>query len=298
VVDAADLVERLQLGDHVCAFIDGRDDGLELIARTVAAGLADGDKVMVFTESLLPAAVFAGLRARGVPVERVGQAGQVRLLAARNAYLPDGWFDPRRMLDSLVEEIDRAVAEGYRGLRLVGDMVWALDETAGVEQLAWYEAQVNRVYMQGRALGLCLYDRRAFGSQLLQEVACAHPAVTGVGAGTGEVPLLRIRRSSDPYGLRLTGEADLSNRQAVAAALEGLLAEQPDPDEPIVVDVAGLRFADVATVALLAGLALRVPAGVQLTGCHGAVSLVADRLGVARIPGIRLTPSGVTERLG
>jgi hypothetical protein len=196
------------------------------------------------------------------------------------------------MLDCLAGHVERAVAEGFAGLWLVGDMAWALGELVDAEGLADYEAQVNRLYLDGRAMGVCLYDRRVFDADLLRQVTRAHPAAVTdavTDAASGWTPLLRIRRTTDPYGLRLVGESDLSNRQAVAAALDAVLVAQPDPGVPIVVDVAGLRFADGATAALLGRLALRGPAGVHIVGCHGALQTVLDRLGVTHLPGICIT---------
>jgi anti-anti-sigma regulatory factor len=286
------MVERLQLGDHVCAFADGVDECLDVMAQTVADGLDAGDKIMVFTESLQPIAALAGVAARGVAVQPAQRDGRLHVLPAGKAYLPAGRFEPSRMLSSLAGHIDQAAAEGRRGLRVVGDMAWALDEPAGVDRLPGYEAQANHLYMDARALGVCLYDRRSFDADLLRQAAGGHPvtatAATLVGAHTGWLSL-RIRRTTDPYGLRLIGEIDLSNRQAVTAALDAVLEQQPDPAVPIVVDVAGLRFADAATAGLIGWLALRAPAGVHTVGCHEEIETILNRLGVTQLPRMRLT---------
>ena len=289
-------VGKLQLGDHVCAFVDGLDDGLDLMARTVAAGLDAGDRVMVFTAALPPVAVLAGLEARGVAIPPAGRGGQVQVLSAQEAYLPAGRFEPRRTLESQAGHIEQARADGYAGLRLVGDMAWARGEQAGVEQLTAYEAQVNQLYLDGRAMGVCLYDRSAFGSDLLRQVAYAHPAMTGAGAD--RVPLLRIRRTTEPYGLRLAGEADFSNRLALASALDAVAEQQPEPAETILVNVADLRFLDAGTAALLGRLALRAPAGVHISAPQRAVERVLDHLGVLQLPKTRLTRAGDIDSPG
>jgi anti-anti-sigma regulatory factor len=296
----AGMVEQLQVGDHVCAFVDGIDERLDLMARSVNAGLDSGDKVMIFTEALLPSAVYAGLEARRVAAQPALRAGRVQVLPAREAYLPAGWFDPPRMLGSLAEHIDRAAAEGHRGLRLIGDMAWALDEPAGSDQLAGYEAEVNHLYLDGQALGICLYDRHAFDTDLLRQVACAHPTTSTADTGgePGWQVLLRMRRTNDPYGLRLIGETDLSNRQALAAALDAVLAQLPDSAAPIVIDVTGLRFADAATAALLGKLTLQAPAGVHLIGCHGSVEAILDRLGVTQLSRMHVTRAAGAGSVG
>jgi KaiC/GvpD/RAD55 family RecA-like ATPase len=114
------------------------------MTQAVAAGLAAGDRVMVFTASLQPLAVLAGVQERGVRVGPAYRAGRVQVLPAQQAYLPAGRFEPVRLLDSLVGHVEQATADGYPGLRLVGDMAWALRSPAGIDQLAEYEARVNQ----------------------------------------------------------------------------------------------------------------------------------------------------------
>ncbi len=273
-------------------FVDDIDDRLDLMAQTVAAGLDAGDRVMVFTASLLPLAVLAGLEARGLAVAPAEQSGQMAVLSAREAYLPTGRFEPPRMLDAVAGHIEQAAKDGFAGLRLVGDMTWALDEPAGAEQLAGYEAQINQLYMDGRALGVCLYDRRSFSGELLRQVASAHPAMTNANAG--QVPLLRIRRTTDPYGLRLVGEADFSNRHALNAALDAVVNQQTDPFHPIVIDVAGLRFLDAGTAAMLGRTALKAASGVHLIAPPRAAERVLDQLGILQLFPMRLTRAAST----
>jgi hypothetical protein len=289
----------VQPGDHVCAFVDGADDGLDVMAQAVTAGVAAGDRVLVYSESMPPAAVLDLLEARGVALGPTQRAGQVQVLTAEDAGPPAGRFEPRRMIDSLRRHVRQAGADRYAGLRLVGDMTRVLRRPAAADGLADYEAQVNRLYLDGQALGICLYDRHAVDGDLLHRVAGAHPAMVGADAETGWVPLLRIRRTRAPYGLRLVGEADVSNRLALDAAVEAVLDEQPDPAVPIHVDVEGLRFADAAAAALLGRLATRAPAGAHLAGCQSAVEAVLDRLGVIGLPKVRATSIGSpgTERI-
>jgi anti-anti-sigma regulatory factor len=97
-------------------------------------------------------------------------------------------------------------------------------------------------------------------------------------ATTSAVPAIRT-------GVRPVGEAELSNRQALAVALDAVADKLPDQVVSIVVDVAGLRFADVGAGALLFRLARRAPVGIRVTGSSGAVARVLERLGESQLPG-------------
>lgn len=286
---AAGMVERMELGDHVCGFVDDPDDWFDVTARTVAAGLGAGQRVMLFVDRLTPEELVAGMEVRGMAAELAVRAGDLQIFPGREAYLPAGRFEPRRLLDSLIDHIERTAAAGYPALRLLGDMDWVLDEPDGIEQLPWYETEISRLYTYVPALGICLYDRHGLEKGMERSVAGVHPAVAYDAAGTQWPPQLRIRRTAEPYGLRLHGEVDLSNRSALVAVLDAVLEEQPPRDGPIVVDVTGLRFADAATGAELARLASRAPTGVLVTGAHGVVGAVFDRLDLAQLPGMRIT---------
>jgi anti-anti-sigma regulatory factor len=286
------VVEQLRLGDHVCWPVDGEGDRMEAVATLMAAGIAGGDKVLCLT-ARAPAALVAALANRGVPVTQAQRSGQVEVVPAGETYLAGGRFDAQRVLDSFDGSIARSAAAGYPGLRVIADMDWVLDGPSGVEDLAGYEAAANRLYLTAQALGVCMYTRRAVAPGVFRQLAAAHPVTAPAGVDPDWAPGLRIRGTVEPYGLRLSGEADLSNRQAVAAALDAVAERRPDPTAPLVVDVAELRFADAGTVALLVRTALANAGGLQLTGCHGEVAMVLDRLGVPGMPGVSIIGAGM-----
>lgn len=101
------------------------------------------------------------------------------------------------------------------------------------------------------------------------------PDAPAVPAEDDPRPLLQIRRTLDPVGVRLVGEADASNRDAVAAALAGLV-EEASHGMPVAVDLSELRFADGATVHLLVRTALAAVGRVRLTGCSAALARLLD----------------------
>ncbi len=278
------MADQLELGDHLCVFVEGTDEATELIIRTVSAGVDAGHKIAVFAGSPVAQAVPAG----GLPDGPRAGAGQVQVLPARQMYLPTGRFEPERVLRSLARHTEQAAAEGYRGLRVIGEMSWALANPPGVDRLPRYEEQVTRLCLDGRVLGVCVYEWRRFDRDLLVRVACAHPAAARASA-QNLVPGLRIRRTSDPYGLRLVGQIEVGNRPALRVALDAVADEQPDPVVPIVVDLSGLRQVDPAGAALLSRLALRAPAGAQLAGCRRPVYRILQRLGVTGLAGMRVT---------
>jgi anti-anti-sigma factor len=288
----AALVEQLRLGDHVCWTFDDDDERLAAMARLVAVGIHDSHKVLYLTGAMRPDALLDNLDARGVPTERAVDEGQLSVRPADEVYLPDGEFDPDTTLGALREQIILARDEGWKGLRLVEDMAWAVRLEPGAEQLTRYEAHANRLVIDGSAMAVCQYDRRLFPDAELRRVASAHAAAALAGATADWRPALRIRRTHEPQGLALSGEADISNRQALGAVLGALLDDVPDPHQPIVIDLAGLTFADSATAGLLVRAALVSKAGMRLVGCTPTVGRLLGILGAEHVPGLTIERRG------
>jgi anti-anti-sigma factor len=280
----ADLgaIDQLQPGDHVCWVFDNDEHRLATMARYVHTGIHSGHKVLYFTDSPDPTTLLAGLAARGVPVGAALAAGQLTVTAAEPTYLPMGVFSPAAMIEKCAAEARTARQEGWAGLRLTGDMTWATRLGVDPHLLTRYEAQVNRVYAGGYAMGLCQYDRRQYHASQLRRIMAAHPGTAGTGAGHAWTPLLRVVRTTDPPGLRLSGEVDSSNRHALAAVLSNLPQDLPPAgvaSRPIVIDVTDLRYADAAAAQMLLRTAHAAAGGLRLSGCSAALARLLEIVG-------------------
>jgi anti-anti-sigma regulatory factor len=256
----------------------------------VQTGLGRRQRVIYLTESLAPSALLVALQARGVLTAGAVRTGRLVILPARDVYLTAGRFDPDRVLRLTRDLVAAAVRDGYAGLRAVGDMSWVLAGPPGVERLAWYETEVNQMFLDGLAVALCLYDRRRFDPGLLRSLAAAHPCTNPGRVDDDWRPPLRIRRG--PAGLRLHGAADATNRHALAAALDTVVGGAGNAGAPVRVDVSELTFLDAAAAGLLARAAATAPAGLTLVGCSGSVERALSLVGVRGTPGLTLTPAG------
>ncbi len=276
---ATGVLDALQLGDHVCGVFDDAARLNDLAAEYVGDGLDRHHKVLFVIDAITPGALLAELEHRGVPARAALASGQLRIDIARTVYAVGGRFEPAVMMASWHTEIAATRREGWAGLRVCGDMGWAsgADPIPGAARLDWYEAQVNRVFADGYAMALCLYDRRLFSPGQLKRLVGAHPAVLPRRTAGIWTPQLRMRYTTDPPGVRLAGEVDLSNRPALATVLDGLLEDvAAGPRVTITIDVSELRFADGAAAHLLARTAVLAPAGLRLTGCTPLLARLVD----------------------
>ncbi len=176
VADAAlSGIEEIDLrpGSHVCAFYRGDTDRDRLLAAYLGPGLTAGDKCVCIVDSPHTASRVMSLRRDG----RAASDGQLDVRLPESTYLAGGVFSTRDMITFWTERLVKAEAEGYSCCRLVGEMTWALRDAPGVEHLAGYESELNRVTTSYPVIVLCLYDLDLFSGEVVINVVKTHPQV-------------------------------------------------------------------------------------------------------------------------
>lgn len=245
-MDVTNAPDRLQPGDHACQLVDGPAGRRAAVARQAAAATAAGERLVVLTDrSATPdLAALAGLAAR-------------------------------------------AVQDGRTGLRLVADLgtpATHLDEpagdagVAGVARFVAWEDRLSRLALDSPVTAVCLYDRGTLDRDTLWRLVPGH-AVTLTAAGDWSARL-GIRRLPGG-GLRLTGEADLTNREALRSALDAL-HDSPPTTGAAVIDVTALTFADASAAQLLLRATGTAPGGLRVTGANPLVARVLSLLSAGR----------------
>lgn len=170
-------IGRLRHGQHLCVFYDTPASAHNTVAPFFRDGLAQNDRCLFIADEESARATRALLVRAGVDDERELKRGALTILQVREAYLPNGRFDARAMVEFLEQEIDRALEDGFAGLRASGDMAWALGPEPGTEQLVEYEAVLNDVAARRPFLGICRYGLQRFPPSTLRDMLRVHPQV-------------------------------------------------------------------------------------------------------------------------
>jgi anti-anti-sigma regulatory factor len=277
-------VEDLRPGDHACLTFSDSEERLDIVAAFVRDGLRQGQRILCITDSVPEALLREQLRRRGLPVNQATQAGQLTVAASTEGYLTDGSFSASRAIGMLGGHMLRARRDGYRGLRVTGDMCWALRPIAGVAELMTYEESFTDLLADEKATAVCQYDRQCFDTVTLAGVAAAH--AVGVAAVTyHDDALLRLCRQHVPSGLRAAGEIDYRAVDSLTRALVEALAL----DEHVHVNMSRLHFIDAAAAGALLQAALSMGDAQRMTvHCPPLVHRVLAALGADGIPRLRL----------
>ena len=168
---------QYQQGDHVCTLYSNRDEQLAAATDYIRGGLGRGERCLYVCCEHSPDEFRDGLRQAGINVDAEEARGALLLLTKHDGHLKGGCFDPDKMINLLHVAVKDALDAGFAGLCAAGDMSWLLDEAAGSERIAEYEARLNDFYPSSRSLGLCLYNRNRLPHATLDHSLATHPHV-------------------------------------------------------------------------------------------------------------------------
>ncbi|MFK0181716.1 MEDS domain-containing protein [Streptomyces xanthochromogenes] len=248
-------------GDHLClAFADDAEQR-RVVTSYLQVGLDRGERVLYFADQNTPGQVLNWLREAGTDPAAALDSGQLTVTTADDSYLADGPFDADAMVTALHKEVSDCLAAGYTGLRVSGEMSWALRDIPGADRLDEYERKVNAVFAGHAASAICQYDARRFDAASLHSFDRRHPAIVAphplfTSPSLDLVPSLR----NGQQALRVIGDVDYHSFQAFSSALESILDWPGD----LTVDMNSLQFIDLAGMRALVRTAERLRAGRRL----------------------------------
>lgn len=161
-------------GTHMCFIFNDETERRQVLAKYIQSGLESDEQVAYFVDTMSPEELREHLRKLGVDVPEPENA-QCLLLSAEETYCPDGTFSPDRMLDTLESAWEKSRGDGFKGLRVTGEMNWALRQPPGSERLIEYESRVNQVLARVPVTAICQYDARLFDGETLYRLLKVHP---------------------------------------------------------------------------------------------------------------------------
>lgn len=167
------IIGDVPWGRHFCQFYQNKCDLLDILVPYFKKGLEENEFCMWVTSE--PLSVEEAMRAmrRAVPdFQKYIKNGQIEIIPYLEWYIKDGIFSERRVLKGWVSKLDKALKNGFEGLRLTGNTFWI--EKKDWRAFADYEQVVNDVISSCKMLAICTYSLEKCSANEVIDVVSNH----------------------------------------------------------------------------------------------------------------------------
>ena len=254
----------LEPGTHLCAFPTDDQQSAQIATTFVGRGLSDGDRLLYVASDEQAEALLRGLPPH-LDAAAALATGQLQVRSFAEAY-GRGPDDLGAVADGFRAAAAQTRKAGFPGLRVAAHMDELAALLGSVEETVRWERMSTDFQREIGVSSVCLYraDRLTGdeGASLTGEHAGAAPE-------HAEPSLAHFLAVAEPWGLRVTGEVDLSNCDQLRRTVLARAGVVPR----LHLDLRGLTFADVGSLSALRAAAAGLPADgwLLLDGASNAV---------------------------
>ena len=152
-----DIIGDISWGTHFCQFYQTKEDLMDMLIPYFKAGLENNEFCLWITPEPLEVEKAKEALRRAIPdFDTYLENGQIELIPYTHWYFKEGNFDSERVLNGLVEKLNKALANGYDGLRLTECTFWLKNEDWNVFDN--YEEEIDRIIENYQMMALCTYS--------------------------------------------------------------------------------------------------------------------------------------------
>lgn len=242
-------LDALDHGAHLCAFHRDRGQLTRIASTFIGHGLAAGDQLLYVTTDEHADAVLRALPDHAADAVRAGQLLIRSFAEAYGTRRPD---DLGTVADGFRAAAARSRKDGFRGLRIAAQMDDLAPLLGSAEDVIGWERMATATQRDIGVSSVCLYDADLIESEHADLIAREHD---GLAPETAREPLARFLAIHEPWGLRVSGEVDVFNRDDLLQVLQARAAVT----HRIHVDLEHLTFADVGSLARVRAVAASLP---------------------------------------
>jgi len=174
-----DILGDVSWGTHSCLFYKTKEDLFDILVPYFKAGLESNEFCMwVTSEPLSTKGADEALRKAVPDFDQYLEKRQIQIIPHEEWYLRGGVFSLQGVLNSWIDQLNRALASGFAGMRVAGD-------GSTFEKTEWklftnYEEQVNRTIGKYQMIAVCSYRiDKCTASKIIDIVSCHQSALIG-----------------------------------------------------------------------------------------------------------------------
>ena len=160
-------------GTHLCLFYETKQDLFDVLVPYFKAGLANNEFCIWVTSPPLSEKEAEKALREAVPnFTQYLESGQIAIVPHTELYLKDGVSNLHRVLNTWLDKLNLALAEGYDGMRVTGNLAW-LEEQDWTNFIS-YGKRVNSVIGKYHMLALCTFPLAKWGASEVVDVMGNH----------------------------------------------------------------------------------------------------------------------------
>ncbi len=175
-IEISKQLNDLEFGDHLCFIYENQEEQYQLIIPFLLFGLNNNEKCIYITNENTKENIIQAFK-KVDELEKYVKLKQLEFFTKEEIYLQSGHFDPERILNLLIQMEKLAIEEGYKGLRVTGEMTWILTGLPKVERILEYEAKLNYFLQKSKCITLCQYNKTKFLPKFLLDIIYTHPKI-------------------------------------------------------------------------------------------------------------------------
>src|SRR5437667_3508982 len=225
-----DVVGDMPWGTHFCLFYETKDDILDTLVSYCKAGLESQEFCLwVVSEPVTVDEARHALNEAVPELDRYLADHSIEIVPAHDWYLQGGTFDLKRVIGGWHEQLTRALASGYAGVRVTGDTAWL--EKKDWKDFCEYEEALNDSVANQRLAVLCTYPLAACGAAEILDVVRTHQFAVTKRRGTWDVietaghkqakaEIKRLNEELEQRVLERTSQLTVVNRELTKEVLQ------------------------------------------------------------------------------
>ena len=166
-------IHQIPFGVHMCNFYRTKEELAEALVPYFVAGVRANERcIWVTAQPLLAVDALAALEAAGLDARAEIERGALLVRDFSDWYAEAGALRGSQVVELWLAEEARALADGYRGLRITGNVTFLRPDEWPV--FMEYEELINKTFQGRRIVTLCTYWLEQCGSADMLEVLQRH----------------------------------------------------------------------------------------------------------------------------
>jgi len=180
-----DTIGSVSWGTHFCQFYQNKEELKDILIPYLKAGLENNELCIWIISNHLEAEEAKEELKIAVPdIDVYIEKKQIEIIPCDYWYVKDEIFNSQRILNSLKEKMDKSLASGYDGLRLIENTGWL--EKENWNNFVNYEREMDSIISKSPIIALCTYSLDMCSTADIIETAANHQFVIAKKEGNWE----------------------------------------------------------------------------------------------------------------